>query len=333
MLTDELRIRSETSDTMGIVPKPAVVQNDRPGHILLVDAKTSSAQRVSGYLSAKHSVQHISDATSAVDVASNAAQPYELIVISLDEEQFDGLRLCSLLRSCEATRQTPILILVDPDEQQRLLRALDMGVNDYLTRPIDKQELLARVATQIRRWRYAAELRSTVKASIELAITDSLTGLYNRRYLESHLGHLIEHYINRGKDLTILAIDVDFFKPINDSHGHDAGDKVLQELAVRIRQSTRSIDLCCRTGGEEFVLVLPNTDIEAADSIAERLRKSVASKSFQIAPQQMVPVTISIGLAGLGDTNDTLEKLLKRADSALYRAKREGRNRVVQAAA
>jgi two-component system, cell cycle response regulator len=333
MLTDELRIRSETTETIGIIPKSTIVQNDRPGHVLLVDSRSSSAARISGYLADKHAVQHISDPATVVDVASTSVQPFELIVISLDEGQFDGLRLCSQLRSCEATRQTPILILVDPDEQQRLLRALDMGVNDYLTRPVDKQELLARVATQIRRWRYTAQLRSSVKASIELAITDSLTGLYNRRYLESHLGHLIEHFINRGKDLTILAIDVDFFKPINDTHGHDAGDKVLQELAVRIRESTRTIDLCCRTGGEEFVLVLPSTDTVAAERIAERLRKAVASKSFQIAPQQLVPVTISIGLAGLGDTTDTLEKLLKRADSALYQAKREGRNRVVQAAA
>ncbi len=333
MLTDELRIRSETTDAIGFIPKTTMLENDNPGHILLVDSHTSSAIRVSGYLSAKHSVHHIDDAGSAVDVAAAAGQPYELIVISLDEDAFDGLRLCSQLRSNEVTRQTPILILVDPDEQQRLLRALDMGVNDYLTRPIDKQELLARVSTQIKRWRYTAQLRSSVKASIELAITDSLTGLYNRRYLESHLGHLIEHFINRGKDLTILAVDVDFFKPINDTHGHDAGDKVLQELAVRIRQNTRTIDLCCRTGGEEFVLVLPSTDVDAAEKIAERLRTSVATKSFQIDPQNLVPVTISIGLAGLGDTTDTLEKLLKRADSALYRAKREGRNRVVQAAA
>jgi two-component system, cell cycle response regulator len=147
------------------------------------------------------------------------------------------------------------------------------------------------------------------------------------------LGHLIEHFVNRGKALSILAIDVDFFKMINDTHGHDVGDKVLQELAVRIRQHTRSIDLCCRTGGEEFVLVLPSTDIAAAAVIAERLRKSIASKSFAVKLAEGVPVTISIGLAGLGLVDDSLDKLLKRADEALYAAKREGRNRVVKAAA
>lgn len=168
---------------------------------------------------------------------------------------------------------------------------------------------------------------------MELAITDPLTGLFNRRYLETHLTNLIEHFSNRGKHLSILAVDVDFFKAVNDTHGHDAGDKVLQELALRIKESTRSIDLCCRTGGEEFILVLPTTEKAAAVIIAERLRKYVASRSFVAGPKSGIPVTISIGVASLAESNDTFEKLLKRADEALYVAKREGRNRVVQEAA
>ncbi|MEI2806719.1 MAG: diguanylate cyclase [Albidovulum sp.] len=127
-------------------------------------------------------------------------------------EGVDALRLCSQLKSLESTRQTPMLIIVDPDDHQRLLRALDMGVNDYLIRPLDRQELLARVNTQIRRCRYTEQLRNSVKASIEMAVTDALTGLYNRRYLETHLGHLIDHSVNRGKVLSVLAVDVDFFK-------------------------------------------------------------------------------------------------------------------------
>lgn len=300
---------------------------------MLVDLRDTSADRIATALSEKHEVHHVNDPSKAAELAAAAAAPFELIIISLEPDRFDGLRLCSQLRSFEATRQTPILILVDPDSQQVLLRALDMGVNDYLMRPVDRQELLARVNTQVRRWRYTEQLRSSVKATIELAITDSLTGLYNRRYLESHLGNLIEHFSNRGKTLSVLAIDVDFFKAINDTHGHDAGDKVLQELAVRIKMHTRSIDLCCRTGGEEFVLVLPSTDLVAASIIAERLRKSIASKSFAVGKTHAVPVTVSIGLACLGDVTDSLDKILKRADEALYAAKREGRNRVARSAA
>ncbi len=333
MLTDELRIRAETGDNLHSILRNEVLANAEQGRILLVDTRETSVERIKSALSGHHLVTSVDDPNFAVETAATVSVPFELIVISLEQVKFDGLRLCSQLRSLEATRQTPILILVEPDDQTRLLRALDMGVNDYLLRPVDRQELLARVNTQIKRWRYTEQLRSSVKASIELAVTDSLTGLYNRRYLETHLTSLIEHFINRGKSLAVLAVDVDFFKPINDTYGHDAGDKVLQELAVRIRENTRTIDLCCRTGGEEFVLVLPSTNMAAAHVIAERLRKSIASKLFTVGQTPAIPVTVSIGVAALNNVEDTLDKLLKRADSALYAAKREGRNRVVQAAA
>ena len=208
-----------------------------------------------------------------------------------------------------------------------------MGVNDYLIRPIDKQELQARVATQIRRYRYTEQLRTSVRASIEMAVTDALTGLYNRRYLETHLAHLIEHAVNRGKALSVLTLDVDFFKAVNDSHGHDAGDRVLQEIAGRIRSSIRNIDLACRTGGEEFVVVLPATDIATAERVGERIRKTVASKPFNAAPDCLLNITASVGISALSNVDEGVEELLKRADKALYRAKREGRNRVILSAA
>ena len=233
----------------------------------------------------------------------------------------------------EQTRQTPILIIVDPDDHQRLLRALDMGVNDYLIRPIDKQELQARVSTQIRRYRYTEQLRTSVKASIEMAVTDALTGLYNRRYLETHLAHLIEHAVNRGKPLSVLTLDVDFFKSVNDTYGHDAGDRVLQEMAGRIRSSIRNIDLACRTGGEEFVVVLPGTDLQTAERVGERIRKTVAGKPFNAAPDCHLTITVSLGISALTTVEEGVDDLLKRADQALYRAKREGRNRVILSAA
>jgi two-component system, cell cycle response regulator len=280
----------------------------------------------------KQQVTHVRDHQSAIEAVQSAPHPFELVIVSFDSEQYDGLRLCSQLKSTETSRQTPVLVIVDPDNQPSLLRALDMGVNDYLMRPVDRQELTARVSTQVRRFRYTERLRASVKASIEMAITDPLTGLYNRRYLETHLNHLIEHYINRGKALSVVAVDVDFFKAINDTHGHDVGDKVLQELSLRLRANTRSVDLCCRVGGEEFIMVLPNTATELSSRIAERLRRAVATRSFECGLTQPVPVTVSAGVATLQGSEDTLEKLLKRADQALYAAKREGRNRIIVAA-
>ena len=213
------------------------------------------------------------------------------------------------------------------------MRGLEIGVNDYLIRPIDKNELLARVRTQIRKKRYTERLRDNVQMSIEMAITDALTGLYNRRYMESHVGTLVEQAAARGKPLTVLVLDIDYFKSINDTYGHDAGDDVLREFAVRIRKSIRGIDLACRYGGEEFVVVMPETDMAVATMVAERLRRRIASEPFPIQQgARGIEVTISIGIAALG-RDDNAASVLKRADQALYRAKRDGRNRVVPDAA
>ena len=334
MLSDELRARAESSQTMGLVVKNSVSADTRPGNILVVDSRAAFIDRVRVALTGKHKVSAVIDPLEVIPSITESATPYELVIVNLDAEQFDGLRLCSQLKSLEQTRQIPILIVVAPDDEQRLMRALDMGVNDYLIRPIDRQELMARVNTQIRRARYAEQLRVSVQTSIEMAVTDALTGLYNRRYMETHLGHLVEHSINRGKPLSALAIDVDFFKPVNDTHGHDVGDKVLQELASRIRDNIRNVDMACRVGGEEFTIILPATELHLAQKIAERIRKSIASKPFSAgADGSTLNITVSVGLSTLTGANDKVEEFLKRADQALYIAKREGRNRVTHIAA
>jgi two-component system cell cycle response regulator len=170
--------------------------------------------------------------------------------------------------------------------------------------------------------------------SIEMAITDALTSLFNRRYMESHLSTLLEQAAARGKALAVLVIDIDYFKAVNDSHGHDAGDDVLREFAVRVRKSIRGIDLACRYGGEEFVIVMPETDLHVAGMVAERLRRSIAGEPFAVNKgAKRIEVTISIGLSTLERKGEAIADVLKRADTALYRAKHDGRNRVVATAA
>ena len=334
MLSDELRARAVSSQSMGLVVTNANPNDSRPGNILVVDSRVAFIDRVRIALTGKHKVSAVIDPQDAIPSITESSDPYELVIVNLDAEQFDGLRLCSQLKSLEQTRQIPILIVVAPDDEQRLMRALDMGVNDYLIRPIDRQELLARVNTQVRRARYAEQLRISVQTSIEMAATDALTGLYNRRYMETHLSHLVEHSINRGKPLSALAIDVDFFKPVNDTHGHDVGDKVLQELATRIRENIRNVDMPCRVGGEEFIIILPATELHLAQKIAERIRKAIATKPFSAgAISGTLNITVSVGLSTLAGSDDKVDEFLKRADQALYRAKREGRNRVTHVAA
>jgi len=175
------------------------------------------------------------------------------------------------------------------------------------------------------------KLRETLRHQ---SIRDPLTGLFNRRYMESHLASLVEQAAARGKPIAVLILDIDYFKAVNDSHGHDAGDDVLREFSLRIRKSIRNIDLACRYGGEEFVIVMPETDVAVATMVAERIRRRIASEPFAIQQgARKLEVTISIGIAAIGAAGDNAAAILKRADAALYRAKRDGRNRVVPDAA
>jgi two-component system cell cycle response regulator len=333
MMTDELRLRAVTSRDIGIESPEheAVADSGLQGKILIVDDRPTSAERVRGMLQATHTVDVEINPNEALFHAAEGG--YDLVVISLGLENFDGLRLCSQIRSLERTRNVSILAIADAESSTRLVRGLEIGVNDYLTRPIDSNELMARVRTQIRKKRYTERLRDNVQMSIEMAITDPLTGLHNRRYMETHVKTLVDQAAARGRPLAIMILDIDYFKSINDSWGHDTGDDVLREFAIRIKKSIRGIDLACRYGGEEFVVVMPETDMAVATMVAERLRRAIAGEPFAIQQgARSIDVTISIGIAELG-RDETAARVLKRADQALYRAKRDGRNRVVPAAA
>jgi two-component system, cell cycle response regulator len=334
LVTDELRMRVVRSREIGIEApeREALADAGRGGRVLIVDDRPASYERLAAMLATEHSVEIEADPNEALFRAADGN--YDLLIVSLSLESFDALRLCSQVRSLDRSRNMPILAITEPDNNARMVRGLEIGVNDYLMRPIDKNELLARARSQVRKRRYTDRLRDNVQISIEMAITDALTGLFNRRYMENHLGTLVEQASARGKPLAVLALDIDYFKSINDTHGHDAGDDVLRDFALRIKRSIRGIDLACRIGGEEFVIVMPETDMPVAATVAERLRRRIAAEPFTIsAGSRSIPVTLSIGIAALRGRDDNAAGLLKRADQALYQAKRDGRNRVVPDAA
>ncbi|MEM8811612.1 MAG: PleD family two-component system response regulator [Pseudomonadota bacterium] len=333
MISDELRMRAVTGRDMGFDEEVNTVLNEDfgPTSVMIVDDQKASYERLVPMLAGEHKVTVECEPQEALFAA--AENDLDVILCNLSLTGFDALRLCSQVRSLERTRMLPILLIADPDENARLLRALDIGVNDYIVRPVDRNELRARVRTQIRRKRYNDRLRMNVQQTIEMAVTDALTGLHNRRYLESHLSTLVDQSNSRGKALSILVLDIDFFKSVNDTHGHDVGDEVLKEFALRVRKGIRGIDLACRFGGEEFVVVMPETDAALAYTVAERLRQRVAGEPFLVSGgTKSLTVTVSIGMAAL-QTGDSMENLLKRADQGLYAAKRDGRNRVVAIAA
>jgi len=255
---------------------------------------------------------------------------FDILIVPLRLKGEDMLRSCVALRNNEKSRQLPILLMAEEEDEPILAKALELGLNAYILRPIDQHELRARVATQVRRLRYQERLRNTYEMSINLALTDELTGLYNRRYFNAHLDSLLAQAEKEHKSTTVLILDIDFFKKINDTYGHDEGDKVLVDVAKRLMRSVRDADLVARLGGEEFVAVLPDTRTGIGLQVAERLRRSMEGTPFSLLSGQEIPVTISIGMACTRNEADLdRHRMLKVADEALYKAKRSGRNRVV----
>jgi two-component system cell cycle response regulator len=327
---DELRQREASGRRIGVIAGAASRLGGAGGRILIVDDNPRQAERLAAELAVEHRPVVESDPQKALIAARG---PADLLIVNAATGGFDGLRLAAQIRSDETTRHLPVLAVVDFDQRPRLIKALDIGVNDVLARPVDPGELAARVRTQIRRKRYTDYLRANLDQSLELAVTDQLTGLHNRRYMSGQLKALVERAGKGGAPVAVLAIDVDHFKQINDSFGHDVGDEVLREFAVRLASNVRAIDLAVRQGGEEFLVVMPETQIEDARRIAERLRLHVAGSPFHVMRgAEALSVTISIGVAATLPGELAPEPLLKRADAAMYEAKAAGRNRVVAAA-
>jgi len=328
-LTDELRARALTGQQIAI--EDALRAMDKisanGGSILIIDTDTRQAERVKSYLVPEHAVDVLTQPADAVFQVSG--ERYELALVSMSLGDFDPLRVCSQIRTVDHTRNLPIILMADEGDKPRVVRALDLGVNDFISRPVERNELSARVRTQIRRYRYAMELRESVNNTLAMAVTDDLTGLYNRRYFDRHLNVMLGKAQSQDRDMALMILDIDHFKAVNDTHGHDAGDAVLREFSARLKRNIRGVDLACRFGGEEFVVLMPDTDMKQAEMVAERVRQAIAERSFDIGLPRPLSLTVSVGVSLNESDADTPETIIKRADVALYRAKREGRNRVV----
>ena len=327
---DELREREESGRRLGVDSDKAARLRSEGGRVLIVDDDMRQAEKMAAELSGEHRVTIESDPEAALVAAKGAL---DLIIVNVAAAGFDGLRIVAQAKSGDA-RRAPILAVVEPAERPRMVKALELGAVDILPRPIDTEELSARVRTQIRRKRYTDFLRQKLDSSMEMAVTDALTGLHNRRYMTSQLQALVGRAAQGGAQVAALVLDIDHFKSVNDSFGHDAGDEVLVEFAVRLATNVRAVDLPCRMGGEEFVVVMPGASLEDAGRVAERIRRDVASAPFRVmGGKEQITITISIGVSATTGDGDTPEGLLKRADEGVYEAKAAGRNKVIAKAA
>ncbi len=328
MALDEWRIRENTANQLGVVDKSASAMQESAdkARILVIEDKDFECRKIEETLTRDH--EYVAFVDSGMQAMEQVSQTdFDLLIVSLNLSGEDGLRLVSHLKSNERTRQVPIVMIGEIDDMSRIAHGLEIGAHDYLMRPIDRNELLARVRTQVRRKRFQERLRATYEISLSMALTDSLTGLYNRRYLEVHLEKLLHKNIDNKKTLAVLMIDIDHFKAVNDTYGHNVGDQILKIFADRLKDKLRSFDLVARLGGEEFVVILPDVSEERAFMVAERLRTAIADEPFVCSvPQGSLSITTSLGGALIDPTPHGVEEVLKRADKCLYDAKEQGRN-------
>ena len=324
-MMEELRLREEVCGRFAQLPGGESSEDLGPARILLLEDNKLAAARVAETLAPMAS--ELIQVTSCQAATERLDATIELMIIGMSVANGDPLRLVSQSRASEHTRQVPILLIADDGELPRLAKGLDLGANDYIVRPIDRNELTARARTQIRRKRLHDLLRENHQRSLSLALIDPLTGLFNRRYVTAHLEGIMARVGTGSKGPALLVFDVDRFKLINDSWGHLAGDEVLCELAKRALYELRSFDLVGRYGGEEFVVLMPDTNLPAALMVAERLRIAIADTPFIVeGVASPIHVTISIGVSTTLESGDSPTELLRRADVALYAAKHNGRN-------
>jgi two-component system cell cycle response regulator len=325
-LLDEWRARGATAMSLGLTVNGLGDPLARASCALIIDDLMIRAQRLREVL-IRGGVGAVLAQDEASALAAVAEMPFELIAVSLSLMVGDPLRLIAKFRAAVATRETPLLLIAEPDQRSLLIGGLDLGANDCLLLPLDESEFLLRASNNIRRKLYQDRLRTDVSSALQLAVIDPLTRLYNRRYLISHLDSLCADTRN---DFAVLMLDVDNFKAINDRHGHRVGDIVLQRVADILRANLRDCDMVARYGGEEFVVVVGLTSDQCrAAAIAEKLRQAIEQLRVAIPPGiGTVHVTISIGLA-VADGFASAGMLIEQADEALYEAKRGGRNRVV----
>jgi two-component system cell cycle response regulator len=334
VLVDSLRLQRTASSGLGIPEDQLVVfPTDEQIHgvriACLIDDPLVREKAELFLKQDKHSLSFFSNPESFLENLSS--KKYDLALVSLMFQGEETLRLCSQVRSSVETRHLPI-IMISEDFQERLLaKALDIGVNDYIVEPLDSNELRLRVRTQVKRLLYQKLLRLSHEKSINLSLTDELTKLYNRRYFNAHLDALLQADKSQIRAACLMILDIDHFKSINDTFGHDQGDRVLVDVARLLQASTRDSDLVARLGGEEFVVVMDNATLGTGLRVAERLRRSIESKSFPLIRGGQINISISIGITVSDATKAPLnrDQMLKAADLALYQAKHAGRNRTV----
>jgi len=297
--------------------------------ILVIDDSKTARQQVIEILQQNSLFKFYFEAADGIEGFKMALnKPIDLIICDVEMPGMDGFKFLHMLGSREELLDTPVIMVTGREEADAKIRGLEQGASDYVTKPYDPRELLARVKVQLKIKSLQDKLKQSNQMLLELSHTDPLTGLNNRRSMMESLDKEFERSTRTKTPLSLLMLDIDHFKRINDNFGHQQGDTVLQVLASLLKEHLRPYDLAARFGGEEFSLILPETNEKDAGMVAERIRQSIQELELDNLPTDF-RMTASIGLAtSPNEAMATPDDLIREADYALYNAKRRGRNRV-----
>lgn len=274
---------------------------------------------------------HAESADRAVTVALEKASTLDCVLVDLGLAGLEAWELLKRLRQDSETASIPVMfVLGRPPTETDTLKLIEAGVMDHVVKPLNPTLLCAKIKAVSERSRMQRELKNKLRFALEYSAHDALTGLYNRRYFERRLREESAHAKRHKRPFSLIIVDLDHFKLINDTYGHEDGDRVLCHVAELLSGSLREDDVACRYGGEEFVILLRATPGPAARVVANRLRAAVSTKAIELGPKgEPRHVTLSGGVAAADERNSyDVENIVDRADKALYRAKRGGRNRV-----
>ena len=301
------------------------------GRILVVDDNRDNVEIIATRLRFRgYDIEEASDGAQALDLVHK--NPPDLMLLDVMLPDIDGYEISRRIKGDASLPFIPIILVTARDSTSDKVAGLDAGADDYLTKPINFPELEARVRSMLRIKKLQDEIELKNKELERLSISDGLTGLYNHRHIHALLNEEFERVDRTGERLTVAMFDLDRFKLVNDTHGHQAGDRVLEQMSDILRESAREIDRLGRYGGEEFMVLLPDTSIDDAEVFVERVRREVARRPFAIGDdREPLRMTISAGIATYPHGRiANPETLVRLADEALYTAKTSGRNRVVR---
>ncbi|MBM7868176.1 diguanylate cyclase [Heliobacterium gestii] len=252
----------------------------------------------------------------------------DVIISDIVLPRMSGLDMVRRLKEAVEDYDIPVIFASSSDAKHDRLECLKAGGSDYIQKPIDHEELVLRVEVALRHKTSIDSLKRREGILRAGSLRDPLTGLYNRRYFDQKMAEELARVDRYGSILTLIMLDIDHFKRINDNYGHLVGDKVLITMAGRLKLNVRATDTVCRFGGEEFAIIAAETDLKGAFALAEKMRETVANEPFFVADGKTLSVTSSFGISQCSRINETSQTLIDRADKALYEAKKCGRNRV-----